>query len=98
MVDADKDQKADRVVTIARGLEMPNGVAMRDGSLYVAEVSRILRFDNIEASLDKPPAPAVVIDSYPKDRHHGRRPVQRLRAARPALFLDHPNQTGRLGP
>jgi glucose/arabinose dehydrogenase len=71
VVDADKDQKADRVVTIARGLEMPNGVAMRDGSLYVAEVSRILRFDNIEASLDKPPAPAVVIDSYPKDRHHG---------------------------
>jgi len=64
-------QKADRVVTLATGLEMPNGVAMRDGSLYVAEVSRILRFDNIEASLDKPPAPAVVIDSYPKDRHHG---------------------------
>jgi glucose/arabinose dehydrogenase len=71
VIDADRDQKAERVVTIARGLEMPNGVAMRNGSLFVAEVSRILRFDNIEASLDKPPAPAVVIDSYPKDRHHG---------------------------
>ena len=71
VIDADRNQKAERVVTIARGLEMPNGVAMRNGSLFVAEVSRILRFDNIEASLDKPPAPAVVIDSYPKDRHHG---------------------------
>jgi glucose/arabinose dehydrogenase len=71
VIDADRNGKAERVVTIARGLEMPNGVAMRNGSLFVAEVSRILRFDNIEASLDKPPAPAVVIDSYPKDRHHG---------------------------
>ena len=71
IVDADKDQKADKVVTIATGLDMPNGVAVRNGSLYVAEVSRILRFDNIEAALDKPPAPVVVTDAYPKDRHHG---------------------------
>ena len=71
IVDANKDQKADRVVTLAKGLDMPNGVAVRNGSLFVAEVSRILRFDNIEASLDKPPAPVVVADGYPKDRHHG---------------------------
>lgn len=71
VVDADKDQKADKVVTIATGLEMPNGVAVRNGALFVAEVSRILRFDNIEAALDKPPAPIVVTDAYPKDRHHG---------------------------
>jgi glucose/arabinose dehydrogenase len=71
VVDADKDQKADRVYTLASGLEMPNGVAVRNGALFVAEVSRILRFDNIEASLAKPPAPAVVTDVYPKDRHHG---------------------------
>jgi glucose/arabinose dehydrogenase len=71
VVDANRDQQADRVVTIARGLDMPNGVAVRDGSLFVAEVSRILRYDNIEASLDKPPSPAVVIDTYPRDRHHG---------------------------
>jgi len=71
VVDADKDQKADKVVTIATGLEMPNGVAVRNGALFVAEVSRILRFDNIEAALEKPPAPVVVTDAYPKDRHHG---------------------------
>jgi glucose/arabinose dehydrogenase len=62
---------AGRVVTIARGLNMPNGVAFRGGALYVAEVSRILRFDSIEDSLDTPPRPVVVFDRYPRDRHHG---------------------------
>ena len=36
-----------RVVTIASGLRMPNGVAFRDGSLYVAETSRVLRYDGV---------------------------------------------------
>jgi glucose/arabinose dehydrogenase len=71
VVDADKDQKADKVFTLATGLDMPNGVAVRNGALFVAEVSRILRFDNIEAALGKPPSPAVVTSAYPKDRHHG---------------------------
>jgi glucose/arabinose dehydrogenase len=56
---------------ISRGLASPNGVAVRDGALYVAEISRILRFDDIEARLDGPPTPAVVTDRYPTDGHHG---------------------------
>ena len=60
-----------QVRTLASGLNMPVGVAFHDGALYVSEVSRILRFDNIEASLDQPPKPVVVSDSFPKDRHHG---------------------------
>jgi glucose/arabinose dehydrogenase len=60
-----------RVRTIANGLNMPNGVAFRDGALYVAEVSRILRYDAIESSLDHPPEPKVVRDDFPKDGHHG---------------------------
>jgi len=71
VVDEDGDFRADRVVTIASGLEMPNGVAFRDGSLYVAEVSRILRFDGIDDHLDDPPKPVVVRDDFPTDRHHG---------------------------
>jgi glucose/arabinose dehydrogenase len=63
--------RAERTITIARGLTMPNGVAFRDGSLYVAEVSRILRFDGIEDSLEPPPKPVVVFDRLPKDFHHG---------------------------
>ena len=42
VIDNDQDQKADQVVTIASGLNMPNGVAFRDGHLYVAEVNRII--------------------------------------------------------
>ncbi len=69
--DENQDGKADRVHTIAQGLNSPNGVAFRDGALYVAEISRVLRFDKIEEQLQKPPKPAVVIDSYPTDEHHG---------------------------
>lgn len=71
VLDSDKDHKADEVITIAKGLNMPNGIALRDGALYVAEVSRIQRFDDIEKRLRNPPAPVVVTENYPSDRHHG---------------------------
>jgi len=54
-----------RVITIAKRLHRPNGVAFKDGALYVAEVNRIPRFDNIETRLENPPAPVVVRDDYP---------------------------------
>lgn len=71
LVDENGDGKADRRYSIARGLDSPNGVAFRDGSLYVAEISRILRFENIESRLSDPPKPTVVSDKFPRDRHHG---------------------------
>jgi glucose/arabinose dehydrogenase len=58
-------------VVIADGLEMPVGVAFRDGDLYVSAVSRILRLRDIEARLDAPPRPEVVSQAYPADTHHG---------------------------
>ncbi|MDH3650452.1 MAG: PQQ-dependent sugar dehydrogenase [Saprospiraceae bacterium] len=71
VVDHDKDNVADEIITLAKGLHMPNGVAYRDGDLYVAEVNRILRFSAIESNL-KPSAPYEVInESYPTDTHHG---------------------------
>jgi glucose/arabinose dehydrogenase len=71
VLDPNRDGKADRVVVLARGLEQPNGVAFREGSLYVAEIHRVLRYDGIEARLDDPPAPVVVTDRLPRDGHHG---------------------------
>jgi glucose/arabinose dehydrogenase len=65
-----KDGKRE-VKTIAKGLHRPNGVAFANGSLYVAELSRIIRYDNIEQNLDNPPAPVVVFDALPKDEPHG---------------------------
>ena len=71
LVDRDGDRTADAVHTIAAGLFMPNGVAFRDGALYVAEVNRILRFDDIETRLADPPAPVVVHAGLPDDTWHG---------------------------
>jgi len=71
ILDYNHDNIADEVITIARGLNMPNGVAFRKGSLYVAEVNRILRYDNIEDHLKDPPEPIVVNDNFPRDRDHG---------------------------
>lgn len=71
VTDADGDGVGETVRTVATGLDMPNGVAFRNGALYVAEVSRILRYDDIEAKLAAPPAPVVVYDALPRDHHHG---------------------------
>jgi len=71
VIDSNSDKKADRVVTIAHGLNMPNGVAYRNGALYVAEVNRVLRYDDIENRLASPPDPVVVNDSFPSDQAHG---------------------------
>lgn len=69
--DTNGDWKADEKYVIASDLKMPNGVAFKDGSLYVAEVSKLWRFDNIEANLDSSPEPVKIYDDYPTDRHHG---------------------------
>ena len=59
------------VSVIAEGLKMPNGIAFRDGDLYVAENHRIIRFDDIESNLDRVPEAAVVMDTLLPERHHG---------------------------
>ncbi len=69
--DEDGDHKAERVIVLARGLNNPNGVAVKNGDLYVAEINRILRYRNIEAQLDNPPQPEIVNDAFPTDRSHG---------------------------
>ena len=69
--DENRDFKAERIYTLASGLNMPNGVAVKGGSLFVAEGSRILRYDDVESRLGNPPDPAVVYDRFPSDRAHG---------------------------
>ena len=59
------------VKVIASGLHRPNGLAFHKGALYVAELSKIWRFDDIEEKLDAPPKPVLVYDDLPKDEAHG---------------------------
>ena len=69
--DTDGDMVGDKVYIIDKDLKMPNGVALKDGDLYVAEVSRILKYENIEANLENPPEPVVIFAGYPTETHHG---------------------------
>jgi glucose/arabinose dehydrogenase len=66
-----REGRATQVITLASGLNMPNGVAFKGAALYVAEVNRILRFDDVEARLVRPQTPVVVTDRFPTDTHHG---------------------------
>ncbi|WP_296224424.1 PQQ-dependent sugar dehydrogenase [Ralstonia sp. UBA689] len=59
------------VRTVASGLQLPVGVAWRDGSLYISAVSRVVRLDGIDKRLDNPPEPIVVNDKLPTETHHG---------------------------
>lgn len=72
--DKNNDYKADTIITIAEKLYMPNGVAWRDGSLYVAEVNKIWRYDNMDNALLSNaalPAPTLLRDDLPNESHHG---------------------------
>lgn len=67
----DAAYRATQIHLVAEGLQLPVGVAFRDGALYVSAVSRILRFDGIEKKLADPPPPVTVRDDLPKETHHG---------------------------
>ncbi len=69
--DQNADGIADNRYVIAKNLLMPNGVAYKDGALYVAEVNRIIRFESILQHLDQPPKPSIVTDQFPSEKHHG---------------------------
>lgn len=60
-----------KVYTIARRKNMPNGVAFQDGALYLAEVDRVWKLENIEDTLAVPPEPVMVSSDFPRDTHHG---------------------------
>jgi glucose/arabinose dehydrogenase len=71
LVDEDGDFKIDNKYTLLSGANMPNGVAWKDGDLYIAEVNRILRIKNVAQKLENPGVPEVIYDKYPTDTHHG---------------------------
>ena len=66
----DKNGKKE-VKTIATGLNSPNGIALHNGTLYIAEINEISKIDNIADQLDNPPKPTVIYDDLPSDAPHG---------------------------
>jgi len=59
------------VKTILKGLNMPTGLAFRDGALYVIAVDKLIRYDNAEANLDNLGTGKVVYDDMPSYAAHG---------------------------
>jgi glucose/arabinose dehydrogenase len=66
----EKDGKRD-VKVLASGLYRPNGLAFKDGTLYIAELSQVSKIENVEDNLDNPPKPTVIYKDLPKDEAHG---------------------------
>ncbi len=69
-ISTDKDGKR-TVKTIASGLHRPNGVAFKNGTLYIAELSKISKVDNAEDNLGSPAKLVTIFDKLPKDEAHG---------------------------
>ena len=55
---------------VASDLRHPSGVAFANGTLYVADRTRIVRLERIEDRLDSPPAPITTIDGLPDNKRH----------------------------
>lgn len=71
VVDQNADFKADQVFEIDTGLNLPSGLAYKNGDLYVGAVSEILVYRDIAGRLSSPPEPEVLIGDLPTERHHG---------------------------
>jgi glucose/arabinose dehydrogenase len=71
LIDEDQDGYAETTHVIADGLSLPNGIALREGDLFVAEPHRVLRYQNIGENLADTPEPAVVIEGLPEEAWHG---------------------------
>jgi glucose/arabinose dehydrogenase len=69
-ITTDKDGKR-KVKTIASGLHRPNGVAFKNGTLYIAELSKISKVEKAEDNLDSPAKLTTIYDNLPKDEAHG---------------------------
>jgi glucose/arabinose dehydrogenase len=67
---SNKDGKRS-VKTLASGLYRPNGVAFKNGTLYIAELSKVSKIDKVEDNLDSSPKPTMIYDNLPKDEAHG---------------------------
>ena len=74
--DLDGDRVGETVRIVDSTLVEPSGTEFRDGALYVSDINRILRYDDIEAQLDFPPRPVVVTRRLPNERHHGRKALR----------------------
>jgi glucose/arabinose dehydrogenase len=71
-----KDRTTASVVVIADKLEAPIGLTLVKGALYVAEISRVIRFDDIDRRYANKPSFTVVKADIPNDKAHGEKVIK----------------------
>jgi glucose/arabinose dehydrogenase len=73
LVDSDQDGQVDKRYLIAKGLEYPEAIAFYQGSLYLANEERVLRYEDIEGRLRRPARPREVYSGLPSmEKKHAR--------------------------
>jgi glucose/arabinose dehydrogenase len=65
------DGQSTRTIELLDGLNSPNGIAFHEGDLYVAEIDRVTRYEDIESHLDDLPDADVLNIELPSEKHHG---------------------------
>lgn len=71
ILDENKDGKADSVRLLSDKLNVPNGVAWKEGALYVAEQHRLTRYVIGNKLPHVWPEPEILYDGFPNKRWHG---------------------------
>ena len=61
------------VKVVASGLNRPSGLAYKDDTLYIAELTRIAKIEHVEDNLDDPPPPVAIYEDLPKEETNGLR-------------------------
>lgn len=69
--DANHDHKADRIITLEKGLNSPSGIVLRDGDLYIGAISTIYAIRDVAHHLKAGAPLETVYDGFPSARHHG---------------------------
>ena len=70
-IDADRDGRAEEVKTVIAGLKSPNGIAWKDGHLYIAEQHRVIRLAVPNLASVATAKPEIVLAGLPDKGHHG---------------------------
>ena len=68
--DRDSDGFYEKKQLLADNLNMPSGLTVMDGDLYIAAVSQILKIQDIEQNLSQP-VTELIYDQLPEETHHG---------------------------
>jgi len=74
--DLDGDFESDTMITLVEGLQQPNGVALHQDDLYIAEISKVWRIPDIANEIPDQWNAELVYDALPTETHHGWRYIK----------------------